>query len=37
MGDVGVAGATILALMGLLGKMVSVYDLGDLIIVQITT
>ena len=34
--DVRIPGAAVLAFVCLLGKMVSVYDLGDLIIVQVT-
>ena len=35
-GDVRVPGAPVLAFMGLLGEMVGAYDLGDLLVVQIT-
>ena len=35
-GDVRVPGAAVLPLVRLLGKMVCAYDLGDLIVVQIT-
>ena len=34
--DVRIPGSAVLAFVCLLGKMVSVYDLGDLIIVQVT-